>query len=978
MKNIAKIIISTILLIALVTSCFAALVPTNAASSPVPGNPGWKAEYSKSALKGTPEGALWDRGNASGDKITSNAHSADWEGVYFYWDDKQKEDGVLLVCDWVFDLFADGYTHAGSGIAFAKGDPGFVLTAKNSNNYWGYKIARSTGKVIDTNDDGKIWAFAIPKQMQYLNTKNGKTETDNLKNINMVFIDGQYKSAWVLLMKAWFDEDGKLVWKPFDVCDLNSKLKFSNGKLGLNEEDFGEFKITDFKTAKDGKPISITETAMPDGYKFKDACIIYGNGDKKGEGVLLTLKPGEKAAVLFQNQKQWAEIELIKVWKDYAEACISAPEGGATFDINGITSYTGVTPGTYKVKEGTYVIKENEIEGFDLVNVKGADSFNLKEQSATIAVNAGKNYQVIFTNKDPITPLDIQLVKTVDGKILAEWLSENFSEEKQAEIRDGMIFNLYSTLPNSRMPDESLVLASSKLADDNTITFLVADLRGSLQSRGVSDLEGWYVIVEHFMPGSTAEAIFADVEPLLIYFDGKSATGNALDFDYGALYTIVNGYGYYDKEQTLSGRILNYPGLNNNGDLFYIGVTNANTGDEYASFCANAGSERFAGDNDLDCRGYLIADKFAGYNTVSYEDFLAALNYIEDKYGNLDENRAITQTVIWALLDAVDVDAAAWDNVDLTPDEKRAVEDVMANYKGYAGKGTIVDLVYMTCEAGHGYEKCQPQLVPIYGKLVIDNKVQKTFDVSFMKTKYDGLLDVDDGEFGFVLSKIVDGVEDEVGICYTNAGGEVVAKDLSPGSYVFREVWTTVFAGGLGFDEYGDLVENYNLVWKVIYPDDKNGLYFTLSVSGDVVWDNEEGVGIVDNKIYGKHTVLWAPDGYDPVVLTLPHVQVIPLGEGNGNIIFINYDGLTMEIKALVSPTCQERGIVHLGCNDGTGASIVFGELCEHDYVYLAIVSDGEHDGYVWFGGQNGCICGGMEYNPEQWYLLDGYDFPEA
>ena len=81
-----------------------------AAPAPVPGNPGWKASYSKDSNKGAPAPVLRDRGNAAGDKIPSNAHSADYPGLYFYWDDKQKEDGVLLVDERVFDYFQSGYT----------------------------------------------------------------------------------------------------------------------------------------------------------------------------------------------------------------------------------------------------------------------------------------------------------------------------------------------------------------------------------------------------------------------------------------------------------------------------------------------------------------------------------------------------------------------------------------------------------------------------------------------------------------------------------------------------------------------------------------------------------------------------------------------------------------------------------------------------------------------------------------------------
>ena len=234
---------------------------------------------------------------------------------------------------------------------------------------------------------------------------------------------------------------------------------------------------------------------------------------------------------------------------------------------------------------------------------------------------------------------------------------------------------------------------------------------------------GWYAIVETLTPAG--EALFALPEPLYVYvavFSGipqvtESVGGNGsglviTNFNYGALYTIINGYG----SQYI--KTLGYPGLNNTGDVFYIGVTDTETGAVYSSFCAHAGSKNFAGDNHLGCSGYLVAELVEG----NYADFLSAFNYIEDKYGDLNVNRVITQTVVWALLGAVDVNSEAFANTNLTEAEKAAIIDVMSNYQGYTGNGTVVDLVYMTCEThADDFEYCQPQLIPIYGKVIFEN-----------------------------------------------------------------------------------------------------------------------------------------------------------------------------------------------------------------------------------------------------------------
>jgi len=95
------------------------------------------------------------RNNASGTKITSNAHSADFPGIYFIWDSKQKDNGYLKVDAAVFDKYDS-----------------FVLTSKESNTYWDFPIEVQPGQVKTADN---CYVFFIPKVY-------------NNKNINMVFI----------------------------------------------------------------------------------------------------------------------------------------------------------------------------------------------------------------------------------------------------------------------------------------------------------------------------------------------------------------------------------------------------------------------------------------------------------------------------------------------------------------------------------------------------------------------------------------------------------------------------------------------------------------------------------------------------------------------------------------------------------------------------------------------------------------------
>lgn len=97
------------------------------------------------------------RQNASGAKIPSNAHSADFPGIYFIWDSKQKDNGYLKVEAALFGV-------GGS----------FTLTAKESGAYWDFEIAPQAGQA--QTGDG-CYVFFIPKVC-------------GNKNINMVFVEG--------------------------------------------------------------------------------------------------------------------------------------------------------------------------------------------------------------------------------------------------------------------------------------------------------------------------------------------------------------------------------------------------------------------------------------------------------------------------------------------------------------------------------------------------------------------------------------------------------------------------------------------------------------------------------------------------------------------------------------------------------------------------------------------------------------------
>ena len=768
MKNkTQKSIISTLLVLVLVVGCFAALpLMTSAAPAPVPGNPGWKAEYSASANKGTPTPILWDRGSADGDKIPSNAHSADYPGLYFYWDDKQKEDGVLLVNESVFDYFQDGYTYtlpnvdkkqAASEVVFAKGDPGFVLTAKNSNNYWGYKIAKSTGKVIDTVNGEKIYAYAIPKQIQFINPNNGKNDKEDLKNINMVFIDGKYKSGFFEIVKNWYDEEGTRVTDDGVIDELNAQLKFNNKyALGINE-----VKISDYITAVKGAKVTVTET-VPEGYLAQNGQV--------SKTITVKYNDAPVQVVEFHNQKQYAYISIIKIWDLLPGTVIGQPAKFNIYNAAGALLYAEVGFGDYQVKsgEGPFKVVELPITGF--TSVGGYERVN-------IGVEAGDKAYVTFTNEQIPPAGGIGLRKTVDGIEFSAW-AKDLSDAEIAEIVDDITFELRQVSVTKVV--SPYISAEGKLGSDGIVTFDPFDFNDDIEKRrDIGDNSVLYAVTERL--DGKAKAIFEEIDTVFFaYHEGKAVDPM---FDYNALYTIVNGYGnggYYIST-------LNYPGLNNDGDIFYIGVTNTNNGAEFVSFCANAGSVSFSVHG-----GYMKAE------SLKEDDWLSAFNYIEDKYGDLNKNRPITQTVVWAILGAVDVNSVAFDATFLSVADKAAVRDVMANSTGYKGD-KIADVVYMKCAHPDCNDviTCQPQIVPIYAPS-IDNK-QKEYSCDLYITKSvmtaDGLVFGEDFEFIIInTDNVRQNDKDGVDSWFTDSHGVAHVEfdvPLPEGTYYVREIVDT-------------------------------------------------------------------------------------------------------------------------------------------------------------------------------------------
>jgi len=278
----------------------------------------------------------------------------------------------------------------------------------------------------------------------------------------------------------------------------------------------------------------------------------------------------------------------------------------------------------------------------------------------------------------------------------------------------------------------------------------------------------------------------------------------------------------------------------------------------------------------------------------------------------------------------------------------------MANYDGYIGSGSVVDVVFMTCidhgkAAGHlDYRLCQPQIVPIFGTFYAENEPDKGGEdsgVSFNKVIYGGRLIYNDlylasGEitaFEFELFKLVEGEKDQlIGVYPTDQSGVVFAEKPSPGNYVFREVPSAT--------QTDPINGAYWYPWGAIYPNDADGLYFTIALNGDVTWRDFSGQGspVVDNKYYCKHYHVWSELidelwyyqeqealGNGKLVTINGVLGWLKYGDCTGTHYFEHVEWDEIELKGSYGPTCTTPGKFVVECC-GTGIDIIYGEPTGH------------------------------------------------
>jgi len=531
-----------------------------------------------------------------------------------------------------------------------------------------------------------------------------------------------------------------------------------------------------------------------------------------------------------------------------------------------------------------------------------------------------------------------------------------FTFEKKIKTDDGEM-NIAQWLASKGLdPDISLGLEFFMVASDGTKygPEVPNMMTGAVTFYNLP--AGTYTLKEEVK--GLAAGVFKQMDDITVSIEENSATpivlggtvkGNieGADIKPTDLLKIVNGYG--------TGHTLNYPGLNNNGDLFYIGVTNTRTNTEFASFCAYAGAKWFAGDQSGAGIGYMVA------RSIEDAKYQQAFNYIVDNYysdGDFflfnSEARRIAQTVVWALLGSVDVTSEAWNNVALSDAEKAAVVATLAAVEaGYVGSGLVIDVVFMLgvdsdfnpLEVEH-WINAQPQIVPIFGTFYVVNEeadVTLYSKPAFNKTVYGKPAGL--GEFAFDLFKkagegwvLVEAGDFDIpeGGAFTGSrfstniiGAVTTDFDLKPGSYMFVEVakflWDAPYQGVDG---------DYNLLWSANYPGGKDGLYFDMVLVGNqcvVEWADYDGDGnpAVDNVIACKHNAFW--NNLDFYYGIIPH-NAIPY-EGGWIIDFDDYCNGYL-VPTYQPARCGVPGYIWYNCSEcEIQTSLIVEDALEHDMV---------------------------------------------
>jgi len=473
-------------------------------------------------------------------------------------------------------------------------------------------------------------------------------------------------------------------------------------------------------------------------------------------------------------------------------------------------------------------------------------------------------------------------------------------------------------------------------------------------------LPGWYAIVEVFLPGSLAESLFKTVAPLYILWSGEYLLNTQLPnywetpdnfvsaFAVGATDYTVNA----DRVESARLAAVNVTTFNNGlGNFRPTNVNIHNRAFPSNSFgAANAPQGVSSGDNritslrffnNIDDHGaapeedgvsywfgsdadnlramyrpaaIYVNGVLAGYTHVAFHNTPAYLLEDFDRMNFTNDNFYGGWAEGWNHLYSVEINFDAGENTVAVIAANSAWSPQPPN-NSYNVRNNPAGVIFgfrINDGIGTFDNKVADEPEPIY------------VDVSFNKTAYNGIIEVNAGDFEFELFKIVDGEEEFIGTFTTDFDGVVLAENLAPGSYVFRELpklfWDEHFQGEDGA---------YNLVWTALYPDNADGLYFEINADGETLWAMGFS-GTLNNVVACKHNVFWVD--LDFYYGTNPHRAVAFNG---GWLIY--FDSFCHGIFEAIpqEATCKVAGRIWLNCTDcDISSELILAPALGHDFVF--------------------------------------------
>jgi hypothetical protein len=607
----------------------------------------------------------------------------------------------------------------------------------------------------------------------------------------------------------------------------------------------------------------------------------------------------------------------------------------------------------------------------------------------------GKNIQANHPAlpEEPVVDLAgmITLEKTIDGLSVMAWAEGEGLTEDIENIFADISFKIY------KVANKGDDIATGEFIQNTEFFDINFDGQGTISFNEIDSslLPGWFAVEE--IIGETAADYFEDPGIQYFYFD---VNGTAIGGKTGSV-SIVSGVDglIMDTKPELVGHPTDRPGYSTDNIVAYwMEYMDYDFGD--AQFIWDTVNTHIYGVDGAVIEVNITVD-VPGEVTSAWLDFgcdNAAVVYVNGRLAGYtaslqlppadDENDFVDEGFGDLLFNVFDGRMDAWKQVqsinfeDLLNEGTNEITIYAANS---ASTGWLDGDTFMRVETGMDNDSYNMLNNPC--GLIFNGAIEYEGDPtafnnipnipvfefssmgSFSKVKYGGKVPFEPGEvFEFELFKMDANGEYtiNVGTYETDLSGVVSFKVDEPGNYVFKEVLKV--AHDIDPSPNKDDTWNYRLVWKAIYPDDKDGLYFDINANGILTWDVEDPDGpIVNNVYYCKHALQW-----------LRYSEGVTRPEWDGG--FLLYGGCGRQeytIRNETLPGCTQEHRVQFGCpfelNNVWGLTI--GPALGHDRDVVHTPASCTNAESYRFPCRRNPNCGNEKDNPVLLLeFVDGYD----